>query len=484
MAKRRPPCRPGRARGPATMCDTDHQPKSARPKPVPAPDDRGSREYHRRMTRVAIGLFCLLACIVTARILSAPQLHGPRVRWVKPTSKLMLWHANRDTPMAEWIARMARRLERQYPEVEVTIVSMVPRAFETKLRTAICADALPDILQTPGGALLASRAHAKELLDLTRQLHHRGWRKSFLSPALELCKDRGQYYAVPVTLDAVLLWCNTKVLSSLALTCPQTLAEMRVVCKRLQAAGLVPLSIGDRDRSAGSEILAYLANRLGGQSVFPDPSQNRDGCAFTHPSFIRACELLHGCAAHGCFGPSFAVQTRAKALADFCSGQAGIALASATAMARAAHNSPELAEHVRCLSFPSVPDGGGDPAAVLARVEVAFAVSQSCTESHYALRLLRMLGSADMGADLMRAGLLSAVEMPPALAIRSPFLERAAAVLSTARDVQCHYADYLSDRMYECHKDAAHQLLTGQTTPLEAVERLQALADGLARGEP
>lgn len=466
------------------MCDTDHETKAPCPKPESRRDARRSQEYDRRMRRVAIGLFCLLACIVAARLLSAPQLYGSRVRWTKPTNKLMLWHANRDTPLAEWIARAAGRLERQYPNVEIIIVSMDPGAFRTKLRTAICADALPDIFQTRGGALLASRADARKPLDLTRQLHRRGWRKSFLPPALELCKVRGQYYAVPVTLDGLFLWCNTAILSPLHLAGPQTLAELQTVCERLRAAGLVPISIGNRDRSAGSEILAYLATRLGGTSVFLEGSRYCGECAFTHPSFVRACELLHGCAAQGCFGPSFVGQTRAKALADFCSGQAGMALASATAMARATNEAPELAKHLRCLPFPFVPNGEGEPTTVLARVEVAFAVSQSSTESHYALRLLRMLGSADMGADLMRAGSLSAVELPPTLTIQSPLLEQAAAVLAAARDVQCHYDDYLSDRMHECHKEVAHQLLTGQTTPTAAVERLHVLANGLATGKP
>jgi len=436
------------------------------------------------MTRVAIGLFCLLACIVTARILSAPQLYGPRVRWVKPTNKLMVWHANRDAPMARWIARSAGRLERQYPNVEVTIVSMDPAAFRRKLRTAICADVLPDIFQTSGGALFASRTEARKLLDLTRQLHRRGWRRSFLPPALELCKVRGQYYAVPVTLDALFLWCNTKILSSLQLAAPKTLAELRTVCERLRAAGLVPVAIGDRDRSAGSETLAYLAHRLGGPVMCPEGNPCCGECAFVHGSFIRACELLHGCAAQGCFGSSFAGRTRAKALADFWSGQAGMTLASAVDMARAERDAPGLAKHVQCLPFPSVSNGEGEPTAALARLEAAFAVSRSCTESYYGLRLLRMLGSADMGADLMRTGALSAVELPPALTIQSPLLEQAAALLSAARDVQCHYDGYLSDRMHECHKEVAHQLLMGQTTPTAAVERLQALSSGLAADKP
>ena len=466
------------------MCDTNHEAKPPGPKPEHSPEGARAQEYHRRMTRVAIGLFCLLACIVTARILSAPKLYGPRVRWVKPTNKLMLWHANRDTPVEGWIARAARRLERLYPNVEVTIVSMARAAFLTKLRTAICADALPDIFQTRGGSLLAARADAQRLLDLTRQLHRRGWRKSFLPPALELCKVKGQYYAVPVTLDGLFLWCNTKTLSALRLTTPNTLAELRAACDGLRTAGLVPISFGNRDRSAGSELLAYWTHRLAGASVILDASGCCGACAFAHPPFVRACELLHECAAQGCFGQSFAGQTRAKALADFLAGNTGMAFANATAMARAARHAPELAEHVRCLPFPSVPGGEGEPTAVLAQLGAAFAISQNCTESYYALRFLRMLGSADMGADLMRAGSLSAVELPPALTTQSPLLEQAAAVLSTARGVQCHYEDYLSSQMHECHKEVAHRLLTGQTTPTAAANRLQALASRLGKAKP
>jgi len=159
-------------------------------------------------------------------------------------------------------------------------------------------------------------------------------------------------------------------------------------------------------------------------------------------------------------------------------------LASAVDMARAERDAPGLAKHVQCLPFPSVSNGEGEPTAALARLEAAFAVSRSCTESYYGLRLLRMLGSADMGADLMRTGALSAVELPPALTIQSPLLEQAAALLSAARDVQCHYDGYLSDRMHECHKEVAHQLLMGQTTPTAAVERLQALSSGLAADKP
>lgn len=421
-----------------------------------------------------------MAGLVAAGLLASPQACQRHNHGLSHTHKLMLWHAERDTPLAYWIARAARRLERQHKDVRVMVVATDRAAFDMKLRTALCADSLPDVFQTRGGAVLASQVQARKLLDISRELTRGRWARGFRPAGLELCKVEGKCYAIPVAVDGLFLWCNRRMLSGLALTPPSTLAELRVVCQRLKAAGIVPVAMGNADRSGGSDWLACLTRRVAGTPLFVRAVAPAQGHVFAAPSFIRAGSLLSRCAAEGCFGPRFAGRSPAEAMADFCSERAAMILAGATPVAEALRAFPQLGEHVECLPFPAVEGGQGHPTAVIARVKVAFAVSKNCGEPYYALRLLRLLSSADLGVALMRAGVISGVSIPSVAAVDAPLMEQAAAVFSSAGDFQCHYSDCLSEQVHERHKRVAHRILTGQVSPAEAAEQMAGLARELA----
>ena len=449
--------------------------------PEAAPDEyprpHALSQCRRRIGRVS----AVARCVVAAGLLTLPQGCARHPNGPGHTHKLMLWHAARDTPLAYWIDRAARRLERQHRNVRVTIVATDPTSYEMKLRTAFCADALPDIFQTRGAVALTSLVQAKKLLDLSHEFARRGWRRGFRPPGLALCKVDGRHYALPVAVDGLFLWCNNRILSSLGLPAPRTLAELDSACLRLKTAGLIPVALGNSNRVAGSEWLAYLAHRVGGTPLFTPSSAQAEGQEFAAHSFVRAGGLLHRRAAEGCFGPSFASRSRAEAMGDFCSEKAAFILAGATPVAEALRAFPQLAGHVECLPFPILDGDEAHSGAVIARVNAAFAVSKNCGEPYFAMRLLRLLSSSDLGAALMRAGVISATSLPDVASVDAPLMEQAAAVFSSAGGVQRHYADCLSEQVHERHKELAHRIMTGRTSPDAAGEEMATLVRELAK---
>lgn len=454
--------------------------------PDPA-QTRPPRAKHTRLgiaVRATVALLYLVAAAMAVWLMVPLPGAPPGFLYRPRTRKLMVWHAQRRAPLEPWVARMARRLERQHRDVEVTVVAVEPAAYPFKLRTAMAADALPDVFEAQGGTLLAAQAHAGRLLDLTVELRHREWQRNFLGPSLDLCEVKGSRYGVPIAVDGLFLWANAELLARHKLQPPCTIAQMRLVADRLAAAGITPIAMGNADRAEGGHWLACLSARLAGADLFAGACERRAGCEFTDAAFVHAGHSLRQIAAGQCFSPRSEKRMFRDALADFCEERAAMILSRASPLAHALRGRRDVAKHVQCLPFPRLEGGTGEATSVVARAEIVFAVSRNCAEVGYASRLLRMLTSSDIGAALMQDGRLSAVSLPEAASGDCPVMDQAAQVFAQATGVQTDYGDYLSPQMHERHRDVAHRVMWGEISPVKGAQQMEALASKLAKPEP
>jgi len=434
--------------------------------------------------RATVALLYLVAAAMAVWFMVPLPGAPPGFRYRPRTRKLMVWHAQRGTSLELGVARMARRLERQHRDVQVTVVAVEPAAYPFKLRTAMAADALPDVFEAQGGTLLAARGHAGRLLDLTVELRHREWQRNFLGPSLALCEFKGTRYGVPIAVDGLFLWANAKLLAQHKLQPPRTITEMRDVSGRLAAAGITPVAMGNADRAAAGHWLACLSARLAGKDLFAGACERRAGYKFTDAAFVHAGHSLRQIAAGQCFSPGSEERTCWDAMADFCEERAAMILSRATPLARALRGRRDVAKHVQCLPFPRIEGGSGEATSVVARAEIVFAVSRNCGEAGYAFRLLRMLTSSDIGAALMQDGRLSAVSLPETASVDCLIMNQAAQVFAQATGVQTDYGDYLSPQMHQRHRDMAHRVMWGEVSPVEGAQQMEALASDIAKREP
>ncbi len=119
------------------------------------------------------------------------------------------------------------------------------------------------------------------------------WRDSFSAKAaLELYGRNGEYYGA-VDMGRQSGFSTTKRSSHRqASRTPETWSEFIEVVKKLKAAGITPIALGERDKWPGHFWWVYLAIRLGGEEAFL-AAYNRTG-SFEAEPFVKAERVPEG----------------------------------------------------------------------------------------------------------------------------------------------------------------------------------------------
>ncbi len=107
--------------------------------------------------------------------------------------------------------------------------------------------------------------------DITADLDADGgaWRNTFAPGALAVYALDGKNYGVPWDMGMVSWWYNKDLFAKAKIANPPTTwAELLDAVKALKAAGITPISLGQKDTWTGMHIWAYLATRLCGEDGF------------------------------------------------------------------------------------------------------------------------------------------------------------------------------------------------------------------------
>jgi len=202
------------------------------------------------------------------------------------------WHINTADAEAALNQSMADAFTAAHPDVSIEITILANEPFKAKLTTVMQSGSPPDLFQSWGGGVLGDFAKAGLLRDVTPEMtaNNNEWRDSFSTQgALNLYTYDGKYYGVPYSFGAVGFWYNKDLFKKAGIDAtPTTWDDLLSDVKKLQAAGITPISIGEGDRWPGHFWWASLAVRAGGQAAF-DAAFNRTG------SFIRPLSRLVSC---------------------------------------------------------------------------------------------------------------------------------------------------------------------------------------------
>ncbi len=145
-----------------------------------------------------------------------------------------------------------KRFEAENPDIKV-VQNNVPDA-KTVLQTRLASNDAPDVmLAYPNETEFKVYVQEGYMMDLsgTDALKN-------VNPAiLDTIKIEGKDYSLPLSVNTTGVFYNKKIFTEQGIAIPTTYAELIAVCDKLQAAGIVPFALSDKDAwTAG--ILANL----------------------------------------------------------------------------------------------------------------------------------------------------------------------------------------------------------------------------------
>jgi raffinose/stachyose/melibiose transport system substrate-binding protein len=371
---------------------------------------------------------------------------------------------------------LADEYMKAHPNVQIEITVLENDAFKQKLATAVQSGAPPDILQSWGGGVLTEFAHAGLVQDLTAAMQTDGGGDSISPGALSLYTVDGKVYGVPWNAGTIGFWYNKDLFKQAGITAPPTTwTEFLDDVKKLKAAGITPIVLGEKDKWPGHFYWVYLAMREGGKAAF-DAAYTRKG-SFADPPFIKAGEDLKQLVDLNPFQPGFLATSYEDHQALFANEKGAMELMGHWAPGSDRSKAQDLAKFNSALGwfpFPSVAGGVGEASDALGGGD-GYAIGKNAPPE--AIDFVRFLVSKDTQTALVKLGMA----VPPVVkgadeALDDPLIKEVAARAAAAKYYQLYYDQYLPPAVGQTVNDETQALLAGTASPEDVAKAIEAAA--------
>ena len=173
---------------------------------------------------------------------------GPKEK--KPVT-ITFWHLdNQDDFKAVW-QKQADEFMAANPHVKIEITVIENEAFKQKVATVMQSGNPPDLFRSWGGGRMNQYAEAGLLKDVTKEMKKGDFLETIGEGPMGVYSYKGKIYGAPYNMGAVGIWYNKKIFAKHGLSEFKTWSELVEGCKKLKAAGVTPIALGDQDKWPG-----------------------------------------------------------------------------------------------------------------------------------------------------------------------------------------------------------------------------------------
>ena len=421
-----------------------------------------SRKITTLLSLMLIATFMIAAC-------------GPAP--ATPAKKVTIewWHITTVDPGKTLWQTMANEYMAAHPNVTINITILENEAFKTKLTTVTQAGTPPDIFQSWGGGTMNDQINAGLLKNITADLDANGgaWRNTFAPGALAVFALNGKNYGVPWDMGMVSWWYNKDLFAQAGIANPPTTwTELLNDVKTLKAAGITPISLGEKDSWTGMHIWSYLATRICGQAGFL-AAAGRTG-HFTDPCFVEAGTKLQELIALQPFQDGFLGQTHDEMQGYFGNGKAAMELSGQWAPGSEAGQSADKVgvKNLGMFAFPAVEGGAGDGGDAMGGGN-GFAIGKNAPPE--AIDFVKYLTAEKQQERVAASGGGIPVVKGAEVGLTDPNMLAVQKGFAAAKYFQLYYDQYMPSAMGSIINDAVAGLYAGTSTPEQVA---QAIEDG------
>ncbi len=288
---------------------------------------------------------------------------------------------------------VAAQFEASHPGVDVEMNYMDDDLYQTiGLPQLLAGRNAPDIYFEWTGSRMAQRAADGYAADLTEAVTSGPLAGLFDPSLLGAASIDDKVVLVPHTADVTnVLWYNVPLLAEHGVEPPATFEELLAACDTLAAAGIIPITTGNKDLWAAGNWLSHLASRVVGEAVYDETLSN--GGPFATPEWETAFGYIQQLVDHRCVNDSAnAIDDNAGAQLFF-QGKAAMHPIGSWLVSWAVDEAPEL--DFDFVNLPAMPEGAvGDQGSVIG-VETGYMVNAQSPNIPLAVEFLALLNAPE-----------------------------------------------------------------------------------------
>jgi raffinose/stachyose/melibiose transport system substrate-binding protein len=215
--------------------------------------------------------------------------------------------------LSPYFIAIVAEYEKLHPGVKVNLIQESDDSVKPKTKTLVASNTLTDVYFSWTGSWGGNFVRGNRAVDLGKVIGpDTEWGQTLVPAAVQAFQYNGNYYGIPLYLDAKFMGYNKQIFSKLGLSAPTSFEQLLSDCDAIRKAGITPISLGNKEAwpvvHYAGQLLAYDVPRASLERDF-DPKT----ATFADPGYVQAL-------------------TQYKALSDRCTDGAsvnGVSYASA-----------------------------------------------------------------------------------------------------------------------------------------------------------
>lgn len=331
----------------------------------------------------------------------------------------------------------------------------------------------PDIFHTNGGGELEDLVKRGLVYDLTPELDI-GWRESFFQASFYPLTFNRREYAIPLEQGFIFIWYNKKIFKEFGFSIPRTFDDLLIICKELSRSGIIPFTVGNKERWPGAFFFSHLFQRIGGEEVFVPDFTTAPNYDDIRESFIAAAEKVIELAAAGAFHRDCNFTDYQQKRQLFIQRKAAMQLNGNRLLDYLKLEGPEILDDLDIFFFPLVNGGKGKASTIFGGSLATYAISANSRHKREATAFLKSLSDKYAARDVIcNMGDIPAVKHVPYEDYPSPIHGRIAQKLEGAQKILVHYFKSLPPKPAGVYLNVVSKLLTRDISPSDAFKTVE-----------
>jgi raffinose/stachyose/melibiose transport system substrate-binding protein len=440
---------------------------------------------HLRKASIAVGLAAavaigLSACAPGASTPTGTQSLGPVSKSVGSGKiTLTVWDQNTDGGIDTAQQQLNQQFEQKYPNITIKRVSRSFTDLKTTLKLALSGNNPPDVVQANQGYPdMGAFVKAGLLRPIGDYAKLYGWNGYYPSSLLKLNSfssdgktwQGNDLYGVSQTGELVGVYYNKAMLAKDGIaTPPKTLDDLTADMAKVKAAGDLPLSYGDVEKSPGIHVYGVVLSALAGSKAVNDLVAGKSG-SWTDAKAVEAAKVIQGWQKDGYITPGGNGVSQDVSTADFGKGASAFHI-DGTWNEATLEQSPDGKD----IGFQTLTPAGASTPVTEGGEGLAWAMTSKTKHADAAAAYIDFITNKAASEVLVKTGNLPTVvpsDDKPASGTLAGDITSQYGTISQSNGITA-YLDYSTPTFYDTLTAAAQDLIAERVTPAQFTATLQ-----------
>ncbi|WP_053362796.1 extracellular solute-binding protein [Bacillus sp. FJAT-27251] len=386
----------------------------------------------------------------------------------KTVVKMMhMWPQGSANAQYSIVDDIIKNYEKENPDVDIQTEILNNEQYKEKIKVLSASNELPDIGITWAAGYMQPYVEGNMFAPLDDVLEG-GLKEEFVPGTIEAFTMEEKTYGLPLELNIAPVYYNKEIFEKNNLEVPKTYDEFLNVVETLEKNGVIPITVGNKDRWTGSMWYMYLADRIGGPETLNN-AINRTG-SFEDPALVKAAEEIKKLVDMNAFVKGYNGLSNDEAKGYFMNEQAAMYVMGTWELPNYT-TSPDVAdefkEKIGYFKFPTYEGGKGNIDSFVGGPGVGLFVSEASKVKDESKEFVAYLVEEWGKRSVTEAGVIPATKVDTAGTDLAQMYIDILDDLGNASNITLYADVQMSARVADVHLNQIQALFGGQSSPKE-----------------